>query len=108
VGELAVGAVDLTPLLEQPDDLRDLPVQQAMHRAATGGLVGQLASGTPVKPPVDAQLTDLHTRQTARTVQPCPVACSSKSSSPALVAASTLGGTWPLSPNALFPPPASA
>jgi hypothetical protein len=59
VGELAVGAVDLAPLLGQPHDRGDLPVQQATHRGATRGLVGQLASGAPAQPPVDAQLADL-------------------------------------------------
>jgi hypothetical protein len=59
VGELAVGAVDLAPLLEQPHDLGDLPVQQAVHRAPTRRVVGQLASGLPAQPPVDAQLVDL-------------------------------------------------
>jgi hypothetical protein len=44
----------------------------------------------------------------ARTVQPWSTASSSKASRPALVAASTRGGTRPLSPNALFPPPAAA
>src|ERR671910_414217 len=48
------------------------------------------------------------TWQAARTVQPAWVAWQSKSSSPDLVAAPTRGGTRPLSPNALFPPPAPA
>jgi hypothetical protein len=60
VGELAVGAVDFAPLMEQLDDLGDLLGQQPMDRT------------------------------TAR------------------VAASTLGGTRPLSPNTGFPPPAAA
>jgi hypothetical protein len=59
VGELAVRAVGLAPLLKQPHDLGDLPVQQAVHRAATRRLVGQLAGGLPAQPPVDAQLADL-------------------------------------------------
>jgi hypothetical protein len=59
MGELAMRAVDLTPLIEQPHDLSDLPVHQAMQRAASGGLIGQLVSGPAAQPPVDAQLTDL-------------------------------------------------
>jgi hypothetical protein len=58
VGELAVGAVDLAPRLEQPHDLGDLPLQQAVHRAATRRLVGELVAGAPAQPPVGAQLTD--------------------------------------------------
>jgi hypothetical protein len=37
VGELAVGAVHLAPLLRQLQDLLDLLVQQAVDRATTGG-----------------------------------------------------------------------
>jgi hypothetical protein len=59
VGKLAMRAVGLAPRLEQPHDLGDLPVQQAMQRAATRGLVGQLASDAPAQPPVAAQLADL-------------------------------------------------
>jgi hypothetical protein len=36
VGELAVGAVDLAPLLGQLQDRLDLLVQQAVDRAAAG------------------------------------------------------------------------
>jgi hypothetical protein len=82
----------VSPLGEQPHDLGDLPLQQAVHRAATGRLVGEFAAGSPVKPPVDAQLTDSSTWQAARTVQPAWVAWPSKSSSPDLVAASTWAG----------------
>src|SRR5215217_3068453 len=59
VSELAVGTVELAPLIEQPQDLGDLPVQQAVHRAATRRPVLELAGGTPAQPPVDAQLIDL-------------------------------------------------
>jgi hypothetical protein len=54
VGELAVGAVGLAPLAEQPQDLGDLPVQQPVHWAATRRLVLELADGPPAQPPVDA------------------------------------------------------
>jgi hypothetical protein len=59
VGELAVRAVDLAPLAEQPHDLGDLPVQQAVHRAATGRMVLEFAGGSPAQPPVGTQLADL-------------------------------------------------
>jgi hypothetical protein len=52
VGELAMGAVSLAPLVEQPDDLGDLPVQQPMQGAATRTAVGQLVGGAAAKPPV--------------------------------------------------------
>ena len=74
MGELAVGAVDLAPLVEQPHDLGDLLVQQAVHRAAPAGSVGQLAGGPAVQPPVDAQLADLEHLAGGRTVQPASVA----------------------------------
>jgi hypothetical protein len=59
VGELAVGAVDLAPLVEQPHDLGDLPVEQAMHRAATRPLIFELAGGAAAQPAVNPQLADL-------------------------------------------------
>ena len=37
MGELAVGAVDLAPLLGQVENLLDLLLQQAVDRAAAGG-----------------------------------------------------------------------
>jgi hypothetical protein len=45
MGELAMGAVDLAPLLEQSHDLSNLPVQQAVQRAAIRWLVLQLVGG---------------------------------------------------------------
>jgi hypothetical protein len=60
VGELAVGAVGLAPLIEQPHDLGDLPVQQAVHWTPTRRKVGdEFTGGPPAQPPVDAQLVDL-------------------------------------------------
>src|SRR5215211_7348505 len=52
-------AVDLAPLVEQRHDLVDLPVEQAVHRAATRGLVGKLVGGPPAQPPVHADLAQL-------------------------------------------------
>jgi hypothetical protein len=106
VGELAVGAVDLAPLLEQPQDLGDLPVQQAVHRAATGRLVLELAGGAAAQPPIDAQLADLQHLASPAHRPTLPAGLLEQVQQPGLVAASTRGGTRPLSPNAHFPPPA--
>ena len=51
MGELAVGAVGLAPFAQQPHDLSDLPLRQAVHRAATGRLVGELVDRPPAQPP---------------------------------------------------------
>ncbi len=52
MGELAVGAVDLAPLVEQRHDLGDLPVEQAVQRAAARTAVFELVGGAAAKPPV--------------------------------------------------------
>lgn len=52
MGELVVGPVNLAPLVKQPDDLGDLPVQQPAQRAPARAAVGQLISGVAAKPPV--------------------------------------------------------
>jgi hypothetical protein len=52
VGELAVGAVDLTPLLEQLNDLGDLVGEQPVQRAAARTAIGQLVGGAAPKPRV--------------------------------------------------------
>jgi hypothetical protein len=59
VGELAVGAVDLAPLLGQVKDLLDLLVEQAVDCAAAGGPVHKRAGGPPGLPTVDPPLGDL-------------------------------------------------
>jgi len=59
MGELAVGAVDLAPLLGQVENLLDLLVQQAVDRAAAGGPVGKRAGRPAGLPPVDPPLGDL-------------------------------------------------
>ncbi len=59
MGELAVGAVDLAPLLGQLQDCLNLLVEQAVDRATAGGPVGQRAGGPPGLPAVDPPLADL-------------------------------------------------
>jgi hypothetical protein len=59
VSQLAVGAVDLAPRIEQPHDLGDLLLEQAVHRAAARGLVGELAGGAATQPPEGPHLTKL-------------------------------------------------
>ena len=59
MGELAVGAVDLAPLLGQVENLLDLLVQQAVDRAAASGPVGQRAGCPPGLPTIDPPLADL-------------------------------------------------
>jgi hypothetical protein len=105
VGELAMGAVDLahwwnssatssasSPWTAPPPGRRSSnwsAAARSSHRQVRRGPSSSAAHA-------------------ARTVQPRSTASSSKASRPALVTASTLGGTRPLSPNALFPPPAAA
>ena len=52
MGELAMRAVHLTPLLEHRQDLRGLAGEQAVHRPATGPLVGQRAARGALGPAV--------------------------------------------------------
>jgi hypothetical protein len=59
VGELAVGAVDLAPLLGQRQDRLDLLVQQPVDRAAAGRPVGQRPGRPPGLPAVDPPLGHL-------------------------------------------------
>ncbi|HSO56027.1 MAG TPA: hypothetical protein VL330_25530, partial [Actinomycetes bacterium] len=50
MGELAMGAVHLAPLLRQLQDLLDLLLQQAVDRATTGGPILKRASDSPGLP----------------------------------------------------------
>ena len=59
VRKLAMGAVDLAPLLGQLEDRLDLFVQQAMDRAAAAWMIRQRASGPPGLPAVDPTLGHL-------------------------------------------------
>jgi hypothetical protein len=108
VGELAVGAVDLAPLMEQPHDLGSLPGQQPMQRAATGPAVGQLVGGAAAKPSVGPHRAKLQHPAGGPELPTGRHGLLDQVQRPALVAASTLGGTRPGSPNAGFPPPAAA
>jgi hypothetical protein len=107
VGELAVRPVGLAPLVEQRQDLLGLVVEQPVHRGPARGPVGQRSAGTagdpPMRPPLDQlELVAGSAQRPAgleRLVEPGRAArpCWSR------VAASTRVGTWPLSPNRLFP-----
>ncbi len=59
MGEFAVGPVDLTPLLEQGQDLGCLLGQDPVHREPARRLVGQPAAGPAGVPAVGADLADL-------------------------------------------------
>ena len=59
VREFAVRAVRLAPLVEQRQDLPLLRLQDAVHRAAAGALVGQLAVVPAHPPPVHPPDRDL-------------------------------------------------
>ena len=59
MGELAVGAVDLAPLLGQVENLLDLLVQQAVDRAAASGPVGKRAGRPAGLSTIDPPLADL-------------------------------------------------
>src|SRR5437867_2584375 len=59
VGELAMRAVHVAPLVIEGDDLGHLVGHQAVHRTATRRPVGQLAGGSTLDPPVGAALAQL-------------------------------------------------
>jgi hypothetical protein len=59
MGELAVAAVGLAPLLEQGQDLGRLRRQQAVRRRPTGCLVGELTAGPASDPTVRPPLGQL-------------------------------------------------
>jgi hypothetical protein len=59
VGQLAVTAVGLPPLLEQGQDLIHLVLQQPVHRRPAGRRVGQPAADAAVQPAVRAPLRQL-------------------------------------------------
>ncbi len=103
MGELAVGAVDLAPLLGQVQDLLDLLIEQPVDRAATSGPVGQRAGRPPGLPTVDPPLGDCSTRQAACTVNPSATARSTSPSSACLVAAATRGGRRRSTPTRFSP-----
>jgi hypothetical protein len=69
VGELAVGPVDLAPLVKQRHDLGDLVGEQPVQRAATRTVVGQLVGGAAAKPPVGTHRAKLQ-RPAGRTKLP--------------------------------------
>lgn len=106
MGQLAMGPVDLAPLLEQGQNLGVFIGQDALDRAPAGRGVDQPATSPAAVPAMRTDLAELEDPAGAAMVQPASTDSSIKSSSPALVAASTLRGTRPLSPNRLFPPPA--
>jgi hypothetical protein len=102
VDELARGAVDLAPLVEQRDDLGDLLGQQLMDRPAARRRVLQQVGGATPQPSPRAPLAQLQ-RRARRPHRPSLVdGMIEQGQQPSLVAASTRGGTRPLSPNALF------
>ena len=98
----------LAPALEQLEDRGDLLGAQAVHRGCPAcGRRGSRhraggATATPGPRPARGSA------QARRCSQPSATARSISSSSWCLVAASTRRGTRPLSPSALFPPPASS
>jgi hypothetical protein len=97
VGELAVGAVDLAPFMKEGDDLGDLLGRQPVDRAAARPRVLRLVGGAAFQPPPRGPLIQLQDRA-GRSHRPALVdGVPSRSSRPALVAASTRGGTRPLS-----------
>ncbi len=59
MGQLAVGAVDLAPVVEQRYDLGLLPLQQPVDRVAADGAVGQTVGGPSGAPTPRAPLGQL-------------------------------------------------
>ena len=106
--ELAVAAVGLAPLLEQGQNLLRLLGQQPVQRRPARSLVGQRAAGPASQPAMRPDLPELQ-GVTAAAQRPAGLqSLVDQREQPALVAASTRRGTRPLSPNRLFPRPASA
>ena len=99
VGELAVRVVDLAPLVIEGHDLGHLVLQETVQ-CLTGTAVGQLPVGPSLDPPIRPQFTQLQLPASSAKRPPGVDARSSRSSSPAFLAASTRRGTRPLSPSA--------
>ena len=59
MGELAMRAVDLAPLVVQRHDLGHLVVEETVHRAAARRPVGQFAGRSALHPAVGAYLAQL-------------------------------------------------
>jgi hypothetical protein len=59
MGELAMGAVDLAPLVKQRHDLGDLVGEQPVARAAARTVILQLLGGAAAQPPVRADRAKL-------------------------------------------------
>ncbi len=59
MGELAVGPVDLTPLIEQRQNLLGLDGEQPMHRGPSRRIVDESAAAPAEQPPVRAPLGQL-------------------------------------------------
>ncbi len=57
--QLAMGAVDLAPLVVERHDLGHLVIEQAVHGAGPGASVGQLAEFTALGPAVGTNLAEL-------------------------------------------------
>ncbi len=58
MGQLAMRAVGLGPLVEQGQDLGDFGVEQPVHRRPVRCLVGQLPQDAPRDPAVRANLAE--------------------------------------------------
>ena len=106
--ELAMRAVGGTPLLEQRQDLGELLIEQPVHRQPARALSANCPAARRAIQRCARTSRSSSSWQARRSVQPPSTAESSSSSSLALVTASTRSGTRPLSPNVLFPRPASA
>ena len=108
VRELAMRAIDLAPLVKERQDL-------ASCSASSRPCTACPPAGRSSSAPASRRSRQRHARASPssryaharRCSQPAAVARSISSSTPAFVAASTRRGTGPLSPNALFPRPAS-
>ncbi len=59
MGDLAMGAVDLAPIVVQRHDLGHLVLEQAVGRAAPGAAVGQLTWLSAIDPTPGPALSEL-------------------------------------------------
>jgi len=108
VGELAVRAVGLAPLVEQPDDLGDLIVEQPVDRVAAGRQVLQPLGGLAGQPPPRPGLAKLQRAAGSPHRPPGLGRVVEQGQQPGLGGRIHPRRDLATQPNALFPPPAAA
>lgn len=106
MGELAVGAVDLAPLVVELDDLGHLLGKQAVHGAAAATTVFQLAIGPALHPAVGPDLVEFEIPAPPPHAPPRLGGVGDEVEQGCRGERVDTSGTRPLSPSAFVPPPA--